>query len=668
MTPLALASSNGTLRRALATADAEGRVVLLVGWDESKHPREPAGTDKGGEFAPALVTEEGHGKVVDNVYAGLSDSEWDDWTQHSDEINRAVIGELRVGEISSIGNKITEQDVKDFTSIGHRIQAAARSNYLVGNFAVFRGESYDTLSEAIAKYKHNALIKFERLTSTTNALRIAVEDYAGGQGFNADRAKVVLAFQQRGGLQGIQSAPLGVPSNEFILPKGAEFRVSGVRRAGRNSLVVELYQKKEPVGTKVVDKFPKPDTYGGHLGLVSYVGGLKEFSQKHDFAATAARLDALEVKSLDALRDALSESRDALVAKVRKAEDFAALATDLKRLPRFGAVQMEVRAMLDRAWDAGSRAARGEVREGKREFAFDPNQPRAPAGTGEGGQWTGKKVLPLSAESEARSHRYYGYEDGRSKGILIYLSPDKFLNLAAKDAEIEGRESYKRGFDLAKFNSEHLPYLDVDVQGKVIAHEGRGRALFAGKAGYELIPVVVSSRSPVHSQAEFPIVLKAEKGGFSLSRPEGVFLNRPQDYVKSYADSSFTPKASVRWLRATAFWVAGILGDRVLADVKGVILNGLKTGTAGSVMAEQIFDAFLPWLGDPNVIRDEEQLAPYRLETIVRTNTTTAYNHGRLTEFLDPEIIRFVKGIRYSAILDERTTPVCTFLDGGPEP
>ena len=81
-------------------------------------------------------------------------------------------------------------------------------------------------------------------------------------------------------------------------------------------------------------------------------------------------------------------------------------------------------------------------------------------------------------------------------------------------------------------------------------------------------------------------------------------------------------------------------------------------------MAEQIFDAFLPWLGDPNVIRDEEQLAPYRLETIVRTNTTTAYNHGRLTEFLDPEIIRFVKGIRYSAILDERTTPVCTFLDG----
>ncbi len=248
---------------------------------------------------------------------------------------------------------------------------------------------------------------------------------------------------------------------------------------------------------------------------------------QHDYATLAARLDALEAKSLDALRDALGESRDALVNKIRKATDFAALANDLKRLPRFGAVEMEVRAMLDRAREAGLRDARAEVREGKREFAFDPNQPRDKEG-----QWDAAAIKRLE------QHDYAG------------------------------------------------------------------------------------------------------------------------------TDSSFTPKAATRWLRATAFWVAGILGDRVLSDVKGIILNGLKTGTAGSVMAEQIFDAFLPWLGDPNVIRDEEQLAPYRLETIVRTNTTTAYNHGRLTQFLDPEIIRFVKGIRYSAILDTRTTEVCRFLDG----
>ena len=64
------------------------------------------------------------------------------------------------------------------------------------------------------------------------------------------------------------------------------------------------------------------------------------------------------------------------------------------------------------------------------------------------------------------------------------------------------------------------------------------------------------------------------------------------------------------------------------------------------------------------MIRDEKQIAPYRLETIERTDTTAAYNRGRLTEFLDPEIVRFVKGIRYSAILDTRTTDVCRYLDG----
>lgn len=269
----------------------------------------------------------------------------------------------------------------------------------------------------------------------------------------------------------------------------------------------------------------------------------RQYAQ-HDYAATAARLDALEAKSLDAMRDALTESRDAFVNKIRKSTDFATLANDLKRLPRFGAVQMEVRAMLDRAWESGSRDAISEVREGKRVFAFDPNQPRAPAGTG-------------------------------------------------------------------KFTILELPLDEV---------------------------------------------------GCCLHLHENVVLHTQRDYAGT--DSSFSPKAATRWLRATAFWVSGILGDRVLSDVKGIILNGLKTGTAGSVMAEQIFDAFLPWLGDPDVIRDEQQLAPYRLETIVRTNTTTAYNHGRLTEFLDPEIIRFVKGIRWSSILDERTTPVCQLLDG----
>ena len=52
MKALALRTSAGAVRRALAVVE-DGRVVPLAEWDPAEHPREPSGTDKGGEFAPA---------------------------------------------------------------------------------------------------------------------------------------------------------------------------------------------------------------------------------------------------------------------------------------------------------------------------------------------------------------------------------------------------------------------------------------------------------------------------------------------------------------------------------------------------------------------------------------------------------------------------------------
>lgn len=226
--------------------------------------------------------------------------------------------------------------------------------------------------------------------------------------------------------------------------------------------------------------------------------GVKEHAQRTT-SAIKQTLDALEQRSLADARDALEEVRDALVSRVRNAGDLVKLVNGLDRLPRFSAVEAELRLMLDRAWEAGGKDARREVR----------------------------------------------------------------------------------------------------------------------------------------------------------------------DSVKSFAGtaSSFTPRAAVRWLRAHAFWISGILGDQLLGESKRVILSGLKSGKATMVIAEELLVAFLPWLGDPDVIADEKQLEPYRLETIVRTNLTTAYNHGRLTEFMSADTVRFLKGVRYSAVLDERTTEVCRFLD-----
>lgn len=129
---------------------------------------------------------------------------------------------------------------------------------------------------------------------------------------------------------------------------------------------------------------------------------------------------------------------------------------------------------------------------------------------------------------------------------------------------------------------------------------------------------------------------------------------------RQYASTSFTPKAATKWMKDAAFWVTDVLSDGLLSDAQTILVKGLKNGTPTSTMMVQLFEAFVPYLGGDV---GEQVITAYRLETIVRTNTTTAYNHGRLTTALDPDLILFLDGIRYNAILDTRTTEVCRFLD-----
>lgn len=120
----------------------------------------------------------------------------------------------------------------------------------------------------------------------------------------------------------------------------------------------------------------------------------------------------------------------------------------------------------------------------------------------------------------------------------------------------------------------------------------------------------------------------------------------------------------MKLLWGEVFLEAGILNDRLTDDARGILGNALQTGEPLAVTIEKLAAAFEPYVGNPNMLRDGEPLSPHLLETIVRTYTTDAYNHGRLTEFTRPDLLFFMEGFRYSAVLDERTTEVCRFLDG----
>jgi len=114
-------------------------------------------------------------------------------------------------------------------------------------------------------------------------------------------------------------------------------------------------------------------------------------------------------------------------------------------------------------------------------------------------------------------------------------------------------------------------------------------------------------------------------------------------------------------LRAKAdFFVSGMNAD--LTKKSQIILtNAIRTGELLRDTQRSLRAIFEPWVGNPNVMRDGEQIQPYRLETIIRTNATESFNRGRLIEARKAGDL--VTGFEYSAIIDSKTTPICRFLD-----
>lgn len=130
------------------------------------------------------------------------------------------------------------------------------------------------------------------------------------------------------------------------------------------------------------------------------------------------------------------------------------------------------------------------------------------------------------------------------------------------------------------------------------------------------------------------------------------------------ARRGMTPTQLIQYLSQKTIFVSGVLKDSILKDVKNALLNGVKTGATMGDIIDKVTDVFVPWLGDPVAIDDPDVILPHRTETLVRTNLTDGYNQGRLNRFRDPKLSPFIIGIQYSAILDERTTEVCSFLHG----
>ena len=136
-----------------------------------------------------------------------------------------------------------------------------------------------------------------------------------------------------------------------------------------------------------------------------------------------------------------------------------------------------------------------------------------------------------------------------------------------------------------------------------------------------------------------------------------------------YYQTGFEPTQALDYFATRALIVKGLIDDDLTRLAKMELLEHLKGGRSNIETMGNLRALFEPWVGDPEVIEEsglsgasEDLLKAYRLENIVRTETTTALNQGRLAVADAAE--DYVVGFEFSAILDERTTEVCTHADG----
>jgi len=141
---------------------------------------------------------------------------------------------------------------------------------------------------------------------------------------------------------------------------------------------------------------------------------------------------------------------------------------------------------------------------------------------------------------------------------------------------------------------------------------------------------------------------------YNLGRKRGAKAIKDRKYVQG-----IPPARAIEYFSQKALNVTDVVFTDTTNKVKDVLLNGLKNGKANKEVIYEIEKIFNP-LVNAQMIPDSVS-EPYRIETIVRTNFTDAYNQGLNEEF--NEVDSFV-AYQWSSILDDRTTSYCQSMDG----
>lgn len=127
---------------------------------------------------------------------------------------------------------------------------------------------------------------------------------------------------------------------------------------------------------------------------------------------------------------------------------------------------------------------------------------------------------------------------------------------------------------------------------------------------------------------------------------------------------NYVPRDAARFLKSRAVRTTLTTYEPLRLEVARALAMALEQGLTPQKITQRLRDIFEPYVGNKRVLKGGKPIADYRLEAIVRTESTAAFNQGRLVQLRDPAIEPFIQGAEFAAVIDDRTTDVCRMLDG----
>lgn len=127
---------------------------------------------------------------------------------------------------------------------------------------------------------------------------------------------------------------------------------------------------------------------------------------------------------------------------------------------------------------------------------------------------------------------------------------------------------------------------------------------------------------------------------------------------------------AAEYLKSKGYTMAGDISTATQKIIRNIVMEGVKTSKTSAEVEQEIWKALerdglvtpesvANALGAPTI-----DSAYARIETAVRTTSFEAINEARYQMFSDPSLEGFVQALEYSAILDDRTTEICSQLNG----